>query len=664
MPVATAALPAVPAGFTGREEDLARLMPVLDRGSAESDLPVVICAVSGLGGIGKTSLALCAAHRAVREGWFPGGTLFVDLRGYDEDPVTADQAVVALLDVMGVRGAELPQTVTAQQALYQRLLAEQRQSMLLILDNASDPSQVAALFPATNHHRVLITSRDRLSDLDVRLLDLDVLKPAASADLIERSLQLADESDDRAAREPEAVAELAELCGHHPLALRIAGGMLRKRWYRGIRSLVLELRQSEDRAGTLGARPILEAAYSQLPQEQARLLRLLCLAPTAEVSDEAAMALAGQETEQTALLLSELASSRLVTPVPSDGGVRWRLHDLVRAFGAHVVTGDPNLHEEGESARERLLEFYGQTADAADDQLRWLPQRKQGRFTDRAQALTWLDGERAGLMAAAQWAEDDRHASAAVWLASCLSAYLEWRRYFDDWITIARTAQEAARRTGDPGTESSAWDLLGLALREAGRVEEAVAAHTHARDLYQAAHDRDGEANALNNLGIALREAGKVEEAIVALTRARDLHRVDRGSKEAAETWGNLGNALEEAGRVQEAIDAHTRSRDMFQDIGHRHGEGGAWHNLGSALQEAGRTKEAVKAYGEALKAHREFEDWYRTGHSLFSLAVVRRAQRRISEARKCYLRASDAYTRANAPTEATEAQSAAESLT
>lgn len=178
VPVATAALPAVPAGFTGRDEDLARLFPVLNP-AAESELPVVICAVSGLGGIGKTSLALCAAHRAVRDGWFPGGTLFVDFRGYDEDPVTADQAVVALLDGMGVRGSDLPQTVVGQYGLYRRLLAEERRSMLLVLDNASDAGQVMPLVPGTDHHRVLVTSRDRLTELDAQLIDLDVLKPAA-----------------------------------------------------------------------------------------------------------------------------------------------------------------------------------------------------------------------------------------------------------------------------------------------------------------------------------------------------------------------------------------------------------------------------------------------------------------------------------------------------
>ncbi|MEV6947418.1 ATP-binding protein [Streptomyces sp. NPDC051172] len=203
MPVATAALPGVPAGFTGRGDDLARLLPAL-KPAAGSGLPVVICALSGLGGIGKTSLALHAGHQAVRDGWFPGGTLFVDLRGYDEDPVTADQALVALLDGFGIRGTDLPQTPTAQYALYRTLLAAHTEPMLLLLDNASDPAQLTPLIPGTDRHRVLITSRDRLTDLPARQIDLDTLKPDDAAELIAKSLLLSDERDDRPAHEPGA----------------------------------------------------------------------------------------------------------------------------------------------------------------------------------------------------------------------------------------------------------------------------------------------------------------------------------------------------------------------------------------------------------------------------------------------------------------------------
>ena len=654
----------MPAGFTGRDEDLARLYPVLDP-AAESDLPVVICAVSGLGGIGKTSLALCAAHRAVRDGWFPGGTLFVDFRGYDEDPVTADQAVVALLDGMGVRGADLPQTAAGQYGLYRRLLAEERGSMLLVLDNASDAGQVMPLVPGTDHHRVLVTSRDRLTELDAQLIDLDVLTAEAAADLVVRSLRLSDRGDDRATREPEAVSDLATLCGHHPLALRITAGMLRKRRHRSVASLVNELRGAEDVTAAVGLRPLFEAAYRQLPSEQCRLLRLLALAPAAEVGSETAAALADLDVDRTYDLLEELAAAHLVTPVPGGADVRWRLHDLVRVFGVGVVEGDAGLLEEGEAARERVLEFYYRWADAADGWLRWLPGRPEPElFTDRAGALAWLDSERAGLVAVVQWAREERYAATAVRLSQRLGEYLNWRRSFDDWITVCDVAREAAHRAGNRVGEAIAWTSLGSALRQKGRTEEAIDAHTRARDLCQTAGDRPRQASALHNLGLALREAGRAEEAIDAHTCACDLYQTLGDRPNEATAWNNFGVALREAGQAGEAIDAHTRARDLFQAVGHRHGEASAWNNLGVALQETGRVEEAIEAYAKALGGLREFEDWYETGRTLSNLALAHQDAARPAEARTHYLQSADAYTRANAPTEAAEAQSAADALT
>ena len=662
--MATAALPAVPAGFTGRDDDLARLLPVL-RPTAGSGLPVVICAVSGLGGVGKTSLALSAGHQAVRDGWFPGGTLFVDLRGYDEDPVTADQALVALLDGFGIRGPDLPQTPTAQYALYRTLLATHADPMLLVLDNASDPAQLTPLIPGTDRHRVLITSRDRLTDLPARQIDLDTLKPDDATDLIAKSLLLSDERDDRPALEPGPVAELAAACGFHPLALQVAAGALRKRRYRSIASFVDELRGSDDRSGALGLRPIFEKSYEQLPPKQRRLLRLLSLAPVAEVSTEVAVALADLPTGVVVELLEELSCCHLVTPVPAGGEVRWRLHDLVRAFGVGVVERDAGLREEGEAARERVLGFCLRWARAADGRLRWLPgMAEPERFADRGEALAWLDSERGGLVATVQWAREERYADAAVRLCECLAVYLDWRRYFDDLITVCRTAREAAHRAENRVGEAIAWDSLGNALSETGRAGEAVDAHTNARDLFQTLGNGHREAIAWNSLGIALRQTGRREEAIDAHTHARDLHQAVGDRQGEAIAWNSLGIALLDAGRAGEAIDAHTHARDVYQAMGDRHREASAWNSLGIALRQTGRGEEAVEAYRKALEVYREFEDWYRAGHTLSNMAVAHQHAARPAEARTYYLQSADAYTRANAPAEAAKAQSRADALT
>ncbi|MFF0538369.1 ATP-binding protein [Streptomyces coelicoflavus] len=634
-----------------------------------------------MGGVGKTALALEAAHRARAQGWFPGGTLFVDLRGYD-DPVTADQAVLALLDALGVRDEELPPTADRQYEAYRRLLAERRDRMLLILDNASDPAQYLPLLPGTDHHRMLITSRDRPDALPVRLIDLEVLPTDDSVALLTRALHSTDERDDRPAREPGALRELANLCGHLPLALQIAAGMLRRRRRRGIATLVAEIREAGDATAVLDhgspgtdlygrslvLRPVLETSYRRLPPDQARLLRLLCLTPGADTSTEAVAEFAGLDIQLALSLLEDLDARHLVTPVSSSvnpaSAMRWRLHDLVRAFGAGVVELDEGLRKEGEAAREQMLRFYLRWADAADERLRWLPgMAETSQFEGRGQALAWLDGERAGLVAAVGWGRNERFADTAARLAECLAEYLVWRRHFDDWITVAEAAREAAHRSGDRLGEAIAWGNLGNALQVSDRVDEAIEAHTRARSLFQAAGERDHEASAWGNLGLALVKAGRADEAIEAHTRARNLYQAAGHRHYEASALNNLGVALSEAGRAEEAIDTHGSARDLFQAIGDRHREGTVWHNLGIALRAASRADEAIEAYGEALKLFQEFEDWYNVGLALSNLARAQEAAHRPAEARTAYLRSADAFTRVDAPTEVAEARTRAADL-
>lgn len=661
-----AALPAVPAGFTGRDDDLRRLLPALDP-AARSDLPVVIFAVSGLGGIGKTSFALHAAHEAVRRGWFRGGTIFVDLRGYDDAPVTAEQALLALLDGLGIRGAEVPPTPNAQYEFYRSLLARKSDPMLLILDNVSDPAQITPLFPETRRHRVLITSRDRLTDLAARLLDLDTLKPKDSEDLIDKSLRLSDERDVRASGEPDSVAELCSLCGHHPLALRIAVGMLRKSRHRSIAWLVGVLNNSDDRTERLGLRPVFDASYRQLPQDQAQLLRLLALAPTAGIGEEAAEALAGLGTDETIVVLDALSASHLVTPVQTDGVVRWQMHSLVREYAARIAVGNPELVKEGETARERLLEFYYQRARQANDALSRLPgMPKPDLFRNRAEALAWLNRERAALVAVVQWAQEQRYTAKAVWLSELLAEYLASGGYFDDWITVSRAAQQACERTKNKESEAVAWGSLGRALVEVGQTEEAIHAHIRAKAIFQCLGDRNGEGSAWDNLGVALWQRGLKDEAIGAHTQARNIFQATGDLRREAIAWENVGNALREKGPEGErmAIAALRHAIADFQIAQDGHGEASARNSLGLGLWQMGRKDEAYEEYHRALELNQAYEDWYRTGLTLLILADAHESEGRTRAAHARYLEAVELFTRADALDRASEAQSAADALT
>jgi len=665
VPEALAGLPPRPGGFTGREGETAVLLRALDPAGESEEMPaVLVAAVSGLGGIGKTALAVETAYLASGRGWFPGGVLFIDLHGYDQEPVTADRALQALLRALGTPPEHIPATADERVALYRSTLAargRERGAVLVLADNASSPDQVRPLLPGDARHHVLVTSRDRLPQLGARLVPLDQLTPKEAYELLDRALRIADPDDTRVVDDPEAAEQLAVLCGHLPLALQIAVALLAEDPGQPVTELVAELGESRDRLGHLddgerSVRAAFELSYRRLSPEQTRLLRLLALAPGPEVSDEVVTVLAGDEAPP-ARELKALARAHLVERGSGRGW--WRLHDLVRVFGVDVGS-----REEGDAARERVLGFYLRCADLADDWLGWLPGMPvPERFEDRAQALAWFDGERAGLVAAVGWAREERFADEAARLALCLGQYLDWRRYFDDLIAVTKAARQAAHRAGDGLAEAMAWDNMGVALMRESRADEAIEAHYRARDLFQAVGDGRREAMAWNNLGLALMLGGRAEEGIVAYSRARDLNRTANDRRREASALTNMGLALETVGRTGEAITVHTRARDLFRAVGDRHREGLLWNNLGNSLRSDGRVDEAIEAYRRSLEMCREFEDSYGEGNALYNLAFAHKAAHRTAEARTAYLQAADAYTRANAPTDAAKARTQAAAL-
>lgn len=651
-PTALDSLPVRAQGFTGRDEELGQLLDAL----SGTPRAVLVTAVSGLGGIGKTALAVAAGHAARERGWFPGGTLFVDLHGYDEAPITADQALQSLLRALGVQPEHIPATADERAALYRSELArrgEERGAVLILADNASSPDQVLSLLPGDSVHRVLVTSRDRLPQLGARLVPLDQLAPQASHELLDLALRIACPDDSRVTDDPEGARRLAGLCGHLPLALQIAAALLAEDTGTSVADLVGEFVASHDPLdhlddGVRSVRAAFELSYRRLPDVRARLLRLLALAPGPEVSDEVAAALVGADAPPTRDLKA-LARAHLVER--GSGRGRWRLHDLVRAFGAGVVARDAAWTEEGETARRRVMVFCLRWARAADDRLRWLPGKPEPElFADRARALAWLDRERATLVAAVSWASEAQHAGPAGLLSQYLAMYLHLRRQFDDLITTVCAGREAARRLGNRTAEAVAWSYQAIALQAADRTEESIDASIRACDLFRAVGDRRREANARSNLGAVLATVGRHREAIKALTRARELHESVGDGAGGAGAWANLGLLLEGQGQWEEAIEANTRARDLYQVAGDRHSEAKLAINLGNVLCGAGRVEEAIEASVGHLDVFREYEDWYGLGQALCNVGNVHREAGRPEEARAFYLQAAEAFTKADAP--------------
>ncbi|MDV7216700.1 tetratricopeptide repeat protein [Streptomyces prunicolor] len=623
-PTALSALPAAPAVFTGREDEVAELLGALDPGVGEGSESVVISAVAGLGGVGKTALALCVAHAARGRGWFSGGGLFVDLRGYDEVPVTADQAVLALLRALGVGDADLPPTADEQYARYRGELSS-REPVLIVLDNASDPGQIAPLLPGEGGgHRVLVTSREVQDSLPVRQFRVDGLAPEASRELVDRSLRRYDPGDRRVAEEPEGVRQLAELCGHLPLALLIVSALLRRRRQRPVSTLVGELRAAEDRVRALRAkgvdqygkelslRPVFDVMYARMEPELARVFRLLGQAPGDSVGIGVAVSLTSLEPECLEPLLDELAAVSLITPFP--GGERWVMHDLVKVYARLVAVEDPGAHEEVAEARIRLLEFYYQLLLSAKAHIEGVPEEApEDYFNTRELALKWLDSERTGLLKVAHWTDGgDKGRRRSLLIALHLDSYLSFRRAFDDWATVTKAAYEAALQIHDSWVEANTSDAHGLALFHLRRFEEAETAQRRALRLSEDSGDAEGQAMAWDHIGLTLRALGRYDDAIDAHTRSAQIAAEIGLIRQTSGIRMNLGAALGEAGRTEEALDVFEEALTIHVELGDKRGETMARDSLGITLSKLGRHEEAVTAFVHVLGLCAESGDWHR----------------------------------------------------
>ena len=647
-PVALAQLPAPTTGFAGRVGELGVLAELLDPGGTAE--PVVVSAVAGLAGVGKTTLALQAGRAAVRRGWFSGGVLFLDLHGYDDQPVEPGPALDALLRALGVAAEHIPPGIEERAGLYRSVLAQIADPVLVVADNASSEAQVRPLLPGTGPHKVLVTSRHTLAGLGARLVDVTVLDVPASIALLDRALRAARPDDDRISGDREAAGRLAGICGGLPLALQITAALLNADPAHSAAGLAEELAAESQRLERLryddgsgtdssSVAAAFDLSYRRLDETAARVFRLLPVHPGPDFSTAAAAVLAELPLSQVREVLAGLARAHLAEAAP--GAERWRMHDLVRLYARRL---SPPLRsrrrrlrwrrDDQEQAWERLLGYYLRMADAADDHLRALPGTVvPAEFTGRDDALAWLDTERANLVTAVSAAADTGHDQAALHLPLLLALYFDWRRWFDDWLLTTAISLNTARRLGDRRREGLAQSSLGVALRQMRRFEEAITAHQDAAAIYRHTGDRHSEGGALTNLGNALRDVGRFEEAITACQDAAAIYRDtgDRHGEGGALT--NLGNALQGVGRSEEAITALQDAAAIYRDTGDRKGEGDALNSLGLALRQLGRSDEAITACQDAAAIYRETGDRHGEGLALTNVGLALQEVGRFEEA-------------------------------
>jgi DNA-binding SARP family transcriptional activator len=643
-------LPAAVAGFTGRATELAALTGMLDQAGADAPGTVVISAIGGTAGVGKTALALHWAHQVAAR--FGDGQLYVNLRGFDPSgtPATPAEAIRGFLDALGVPPERIPPAPAAQAGLYRSLLAKRR--VLIVADNARDEQQVRPLLPASPGSLVLVTSRNQLSGLaaadGARVLALDVLSHGEAVQLLTVRL-----GSDRAAAEPGAVRDIAGLCACLPLALAVVAARAAAGPGFPLTALAAELRDTADRLDVLDAgdptasvRAVFSWSYQHVSDESARMFRLLGLHPGPDISVPAAASLAALAPADARRLLRELARAHLIAEhLPG----RYAFHDLLRAYAAEQARGTDS-DADRDAATGRVLDHYLQTAagaarqlDPAKEPVALAPPRPGAAVAqpaDHRQALAWFQAEHQVLLAAVTLAAGSGFDSHAWQLPWAMKNFLQARGYWHEWAATQRTALAAATRLGDTAAQAVCSRLLGAACIDLGQHDQALAHFASSLALYQGLGDRLGQAKVYQNLGYAAERRGCYADALGHAEQALHLYQAIGDQANEAAALNGVGWCHGLLGDYQQARVFCRQAVTLSAKAGHRWVEGCSWDSVGYAEHHLGNLAEAAACYQRALSLKREAGDRVVEAETLTHLGDTCQAAGQLAQAREAWQQA------------------------
>ncbi|GAA3084131.1 AfsR/SARP family transcriptional regulator [Streptosporangium carneum] len=648
--VALAQLPRDIRGFSGRNAELARLHAALPA-SDEQAATVVVSALAGTAGVGKTALAVHWAHQVRHR--FPDGQLYVNLRGFDPSGSMMDpaEALRGFLDALQVTPQRIPIGVDAQSALYRSLLAGRR--ILIVLDNARNADQVRPLLPGAPGCLALVTSRNQLAGLvaDGALpLTLDLLTPVEARELL--TLRL---GADRIADEPQAVEEIISRCAHLPLALAVVAARAAAHLRFPLHALATELGDVQNRLDVLtggdaatDVRAVLSWSYRTLAPQAALLFRLLALHPGPDISASATASLAGLPRRQVQSLLAELTRANLIVEhVPG----RYAFHDLLRAYAAEQAHAT-DTDQQRRAAIHRTLDHYLHTAYAAALLLHAcrdaIPLAPLGagvtpeRLPDHRQALTWFTTEHAVLLAAVEHASDAGFDTHTWQLAWTLTDFLDRQGHWHDWIAAQRAAVTSGRRLSDPATEAGAHQQSGHAHIQLGRFDEARAHLQDALALFRLAGEKPGQAQTHYSFAVLSERQGRHTEALHHARRCLELFDAADHRHGKALALSTLGWLQAQLGDHRRALTNCQRSLALFQEIGDLHGQGETLDRLGYVHHHLGHHIQAVACYRQALELLGELRDRYWEARILTHLGDTHHSAGVPSAARDAWRKAVD----------------------
>ncbi|GIG65672.1 hypothetical protein Pen01_19670 [Phytomonospora endophytica] len=651
-----AQLPAAPAVFVGRESELAALRRHAET-AAEGERPVTVL-VHGPPAVGKTALALAAAHTAARITGAFDTVLHLELADA-ERPIGA--ALHYMLTALGVGEPDIPPSTAGRSGLLRSLLAHH--GTLIVLDNALSARQIAPLLPGGGRSLVLITSRSRFADPSIdHELALPPL-PDGHATVLLRRLIGAERCDG----EPEAVGSVVAACAGLPLALRIAAHRILGAPDWPVAHYAGQLCDEQRRLAALDVpggevRAAFDLSYEALPEPARVLFRRLAHVPGGVVGERHAALLT--EGGDAAALLADLATASLIAPTERPG--RYRVHDLLRVYAAHRLDLDeaPELREEvraklfdrmvGEAiaaghgltpgaepgypgGSEAALSFLDEEAEGVLDVLALLA-REHGEMAPRTlgrlvEAMAWYCDHRCrwtllrsvGRHAQTLAARLDDPLLEAVSRNAIGLSYSEGNRPAAA-VAHLEKALVAARRAGEWAEEAETHGFLGLATRNLGRFAEASAHHRAALAIYEGRGHKRGTAQELGRLGHALSLHGEYDEGLTELRRALGLWQALDAPRSAAMARYRLAAVYIHCGRALDGLAEARAARAVFEEVADTWGIAAAGQITGACEQALGEHGRAVTALREAAEGFDRLADRFRQVQTLRVLAGVHAA--------------------------------------
>jgi DNA-binding SARP family transcriptional activator len=636
--------------FTGRRPELAELTALV----AAAGGTLVIGAVDGSAGIGKTALAVHMAHQVLDR--YPDGQLYVDLRGFSpgQRPLDPSDVLRRFVQALGMDAAGIPPGLDEQAALYRSLMSDRR--MLILLDNAASARQVRPLLPGTSDCLVLVTSRRDLTGLSVRdgarRVQLGLFSTDEALELLSRII-----GAQRVAAHPEAARELAALCGHLPLALRIAAQRAVANPSLKLPDLVADLAAHHNRLDVFdgdedtAVRAVFSWSYQALDAESADAFRAVGLHATPEFGIPAAAALIGTDRDNARRLLNALAAVHLVQH--NERG-RYQLHDLLHLYAAEQPQPDRA------DRLRRTLRWYLHTADSAG--------RTLARHRDRAdigepsadhpplpfqsveEAVAWCETERANLVAIHRQAAAIGEHAVGWQLAVTLWDFYYFRSHWDDWLTTHEVGLSCAREDGDATGLAGVHTSLAHAYLELRRFPESGEQAELGLAIWRRLGHRWGEGIALHILGGVHNGLGRFDDAVDHYRRALALH------DEIDNVWGtawssaSLAVVLQQLGDHELAAGISRQVIAMWQKLGDPYGEGFAVNDLGSSLLALGRVDDALDTYRRSAELNRRIGNRWCEAVALRGVGTALAATGQDEASRKHWSRALVIFTELGDP--------------